>query len=194
MPAWAGGCLNTPPDQGWGRGRQPVVNVSWDDITKDYLPWLSKVTGKTYRLLTEAEWEYAARAGLHAAYAWGNDLGQNRANCKGCGSEWDAKRTAPVGSFQANAFGLQDMHGNVWEWAGLLQEQLRGRAGGRPGGRRDQLHPRAAGEPGTALPMTCVLLAGLATARQPVEQPRLPSRLSNVNRFQGPGFRDQVRA
>jgi formylglycine-generating enzyme required for sulfatase activity len=112
----AGGCLNSPPDQGWGRGRQPVVNVSWDDITKDYLPWLSKVTGKTYRLLTEAEWEYAARAGLHAAYAWGNDLGQNRANCKGCGSEWDAKRTAPVGSFQANAFGLQDMHGNVWEW------------------------------------------------------------------------------
>jgi formylglycine-generating enzyme required for sulfatase activity len=90
--------------------------VSWDDITKDYLPWLSKVTGKTYRLLTEAEWEYAARAGLHASYAWGNELGQNRANCKGCGSQWDAKQTAPVGSFAPNAFGLHDTHGNVWEW------------------------------------------------------------------------------
>ena len=112
----AGGCQNSPPDHGWGRGRQPILNVSWDDITKDYLPWLSKVTGKTYRLLTEAEWEYAARAGLHAAYAWGNDLGQNRANCKGCGSQWDAKQPAPVGSFAANTFGLHDMHGNVWEW------------------------------------------------------------------------------
>jgi formylglycine-generating enzyme required for sulfatase activity len=112
----AGGCRNSPADQGWGRERQPVVNVSWDDITKDYLPWLSKVSGKTYRLLTEAEWEYAARAGLHATYAWGNDLGQNRANCKGCGSQWDGKVPAPVGSFQANAFGLHDMHGNVWEW------------------------------------------------------------------------------
>ncbi len=112
----AGGCQNSPPDHGWGRGRQPVLNVSWDDIAKDYLPWLSKVTGKTYRLLTEAEWEYAARAGLHAAYAWGNDLGQNRANCKGCGSQWDAKQPAPVGSFPPNAFGLHDMHGNVWEW------------------------------------------------------------------------------
>jgi formylglycine-generating enzyme required for sulfatase activity len=112
----AGGCRNSPADQGWGRERQPVVNVSWDDITKDYLPWLSKVSGKTYRLLTEAEWEYAARAGLHAAYAWGNDLGQNHANCKGCGSQWDGKVPAPVGSFQANAFGLHDMHGNVWEW------------------------------------------------------------------------------
>jgi formylglycine-generating enzyme required for sulfatase activity len=112
----AGGCQNSPPDHGWGRGRQPILNVSWDDIAKDYLPWLSKVTGKTYRLLSEAEWEYAARARLHAAYAWGNDLGQNRANCKGCGSQWDAKQPAPVGSFAANAFGLHDMHGNVWEW------------------------------------------------------------------------------
>jgi formylglycine-generating enzyme required for sulfatase activity len=93
-----------------------VINVSWDDITMEYLPWLSKTTGKTYRLLTESEWEYAARSGLHATFSWGNEVGQNRANCKGCGSQWDAKRAAPVGAFQANSFGLHDMHGNVWEW------------------------------------------------------------------------------
>ena len=59
----AGGCKHRPGDEGWGRGKRPVINVSWDDITKEYLPWLSRKTGKTYRLLTEAEWEYAARAG-----------------------------------------------------------------------------------------------------------------------------------
>ena len=106
---------------GWGRGNRPVINVSWDDATKEYLPWLSRKTGKTYRLLTEAEWEYAARgvtsaSAVHTTYSWGNDIGKNRANCDGCGSQWDDKQTAPVGSFAANAFGLHDMHGNVWEW------------------------------------------------------------------------------
>jgi formylglycine-generating enzyme required for sulfatase activity/uncharacterized caspase-like protein len=112
----AGGCTRSPEDQGWGRGRRPVINVSWDDATKEFLPWLSRTTGKTYRLLTEAEWEYAARSATGTAYSWGNDIGKTRANCSGCGSQWDAKQTAPVGSFQANAFGLHDMHGNVWEW------------------------------------------------------------------------------
>src|SRR5262249_41609715 len=68
------------------------------------------------RLLTEAEWEYAARAGGRGTYTWGDEIGKNRANCDGCGSQWDNKQTAPVGSFEANSFGLYDMHGNVWEW------------------------------------------------------------------------------
>ena len=96
----AGGCKHKPDDEGWGRGKRPVINVSWDDITKEYLPWLSRKTGKTYRLLTEAEWEYAARAGSRAKYAWGDEIGKNSANCDGCGSHWDNKQTAPVGSFQ----------------------------------------------------------------------------------------------
>ena len=112
----AGGCKHNPEDQGWGRGLQPVINLSWDDATKDFLPWLSRKTGKVYRLLTEAEWEYAARGGSSRKYAWGDEVGRNHANCGGCGSQWDNKQTAPVGSFEANAFGLQDMHGNVWEW------------------------------------------------------------------------------
>jgi formylglycine-generating enzyme required for sulfatase activity len=111
----AGGCKLTPEDNGWGRDRRPVTNVSWDD-TRDYLAWLSGRTGKRYRLLTEAEWEYAARAGSATPYPWGDDIGEANANCRGCGSEWDWSQTAPVGSFPANAFGLHDMVGNVLEW------------------------------------------------------------------------------
>jgi formylglycine-generating enzyme required for sulfatase activity len=91
------------------------MNVSWDDA-KQYVAWIAKLTGKPYRLLTEAEWEYAARAGTTTTYSWGNDIGQGNANCDGCGSQWDNKQTAPVGSFKPNAFGLYDMHGNVWGW------------------------------------------------------------------------------
>ena len=104
-----------PSDSGWGRGNRPVINVSWDDATA-YAAWLSQQTGKKYRLPTEAEWEYAARAGSTTKYPWGDEVGLNNANCDGCGSQWDNKQTAPVGSFVANAFGLHDMHGNVWEW------------------------------------------------------------------------------
>jgi formylglycine-generating enzyme required for sulfatase activity len=110
------GCNTRPDDMGWGRGRRPVINVSFEEIANEYLPWLSAKTGKQYRLLTEAEWEYAARGGTATAYFWGNEVGHNRANCDGCGSQWDNMQTAPVGSFQANAFGLHDMHGNVREW------------------------------------------------------------------------------
>ncbi len=112
----AGGCGNyIPDDEGWGRGNRPVVNVSWDDA-QSYVRWLSARTGKTYRLLSESEWEYVARAGTETAYSWGDSIGVNRANCDGCGSQWNDKMTAPVGSFEANAWGVHDMHGNVWEW------------------------------------------------------------------------------
>jgi len=99
----------------WGRGKMPVINVSWSDA-KRYAVWLSQRTGKDYRLPTEAEWEYAARAGASTRYSWGNDTGMGDANCDGCGSQWDVRQAAPVGSFKPNAFGLCDMHGNVWEW------------------------------------------------------------------------------
>jgi formylglycine-generating enzyme required for sulfatase activity len=102
-------------DSGFGRGTRPVIDVSWDDA-QQYVAWLSLATGKNYRLLTEAEWEYAARAGSTTAFYWGNDIGKGNANCNGCGSQWDNRETSPVGSFQPNAFGLYDMAGNVWRW------------------------------------------------------------------------------
>ena len=112
----AGGCGSyIPDDEGWGRGNRPVIHVSWDDA-QSYVRWLSARTGKTYRLLSESEWEYVARAGTETAYSWGDSIGVNRANCDGCGSQWDNEKTAPVGSFAANAWGVYDMHGNVLEW------------------------------------------------------------------------------
>jgi formylglycine-generating enzyme required for sulfatase activity len=92
-----------------------VINVSWKEAVA-YAEWLSKQTGKRYRLPTEAEWEYAARAGTEAAYWWGNEVGKNHANCAGCGSQWEGKQTAPVGSFASNPWGLHDTAGNVYEW------------------------------------------------------------------------------
>ena len=112
----AGGCGNyIPDDMGWGLGNRPVINVSWEDA-QSYVRWLSARTGKTYRLLSESEWEYVARAGTGTAYSWGDSIGVNRANCDGCGSQWDNKKTAPVGSFEANGWSVHDMHGNVQEW------------------------------------------------------------------------------
>jgi len=107
-------CKNKQPsDEGWGRGRHPVVNVSWNDA-KEYVVWLSGKTGKPYRLLTEAEWEYAARAGSTGRYAFGETLDAKQA--KFSTGKQGVGETAEVGSFPANAWGLHDMHGNVWEW------------------------------------------------------------------------------
>ena len=117
-----------PNDQGWGRGRRPVINVTWDDACA-YAEWLSKRTGKRYRLPSEAEWEYAARAGTQTAYWWGDEIGRNRANCANCGSQWDGRQTAPVGSFERNRFGLYDTAGNVYEW---VQDCYHGSYAGAP--------------------------------------------------------------
>jgi formylglycine-generating enzyme required for sulfatase activity len=111
-----GGCNGYKPShEGWGRGRRPVVNVSWDDA-QSYVTWLSKKTRKSYRLLSGSEYEYAMRAGTQTVYPWGDTVGTNNANCHSCGSQWDAKQTAPVGSFAPNGFGLYDTVGNVREW------------------------------------------------------------------------------
>ncbi len=104
-----------PEDAGWGRGRHPVIDVSWLDALA-YAEWLSQKTGKRYRLPTEAEWEYAARAGTTTTYYWGNEVGRNHAQCDACGSSGEGKQTVPVGSFAPNPWGLYDMLGNVWQW------------------------------------------------------------------------------
>jgi formylglycine-generating enzyme required for sulfatase activity len=115
------------PDADWQNpgfaqtDRDPVVCVSWDDANA-YITWMnSKVTGNAsargeYRLPSDAEWEYAARAETQTAHWWGDSIGTGNANCDGCGSSWDKKQTAPVGSFAANSFGIADVLGNVWEW------------------------------------------------------------------------------
>jgi formylglycine-generating enzyme required for sulfatase activity len=102
-------------DSGMGRGTTPAVNISWDEALQ-YVTWLREMTGQPYRLLTEAEWEYAARAGTTTAYYWGDEIGKGNADCNGCGSKWDYREASPVGSFKPNAFGLYDMAGNVWQW------------------------------------------------------------------------------
>jgi formylglycine-generating enzyme required for sulfatase activity len=115
------GCDGYRPADEWGRGPQPVINVSWNDA-QAYVRWLSKKKAMICRLPSEAEWEYAARAKTTSDFALpapgGSDdiKGKNLANCADCGSKWDGRQTAPVGSFPRNGWGLQDMHGNVWEW------------------------------------------------------------------------------
>ena len=108
----AGGCDHRPDDWGWGRGNWPVINVSWDDA-REYVRWLSRKTGQAYRLPSEAEWEYAARAGTTTAFHFGIDTSPKHANYGG-----NEGKTVAVGSFPANAFGLHDVHGNVREWVG----------------------------------------------------------------------------
>ena len=116
-----GGCGGyRPGDEGWGRGRRPVINVSWDDA-KAYISWLRRKTGKRYRLLSEAEWEYVARAGTKSPFSTGSTISTDQANYNGnstygSGRKGDYRqRTVPAGSFSPNAFGLHDVHGNVGE-------------------------------------------------------------------------------
>jgi formylglycine-generating enzyme required for sulfatase activity len=103
-----GGILYKPNDEGWGRGRRPVINVSWNDC-KSYIRWLNSKTALPYRLLSEAEWEYCCRANTYSTYIFGSTINETMARFNG-------GKTVEVGSFDGNAFGLHDMHGNVWEW------------------------------------------------------------------------------
>ena len=98
------------PDQ----GNMPITNITWHDANA-YVRWLSEKTKRRFRLPTESEWEYAARAGTTTRYNTGDSL-VDAANCVGCSRQWGGKTAAPVGSFAPNEFGLFDVHGNVWEW------------------------------------------------------------------------------
>lgn len=104
-----------PEDEGWGRGSMPVINVSWQDARK-YARWLSSKLGGNYRLPTEAEWEYVARAGTSTRYYWGDKIQPQKANCRECGNQWDGRQATFVGSFAPNAFKIYDILGNVSEW------------------------------------------------------------------------------
>ncbi|WP_172965268.1 SUMF1/EgtB/PvdO family nonheme iron enzyme [Candidatus Thiodictyon syntrophicum] len=119
-----GGCKKIPEDRGWGRGNRPVFNISQNDV-QEYLIWLARKTGQPYRLPSEAEWEYAARAGTSTRFSTGKCISTEQANYDGtwsdpsnCGANTGVNlgHTQPVGSYPANPFGLYDMHGNVCEW------------------------------------------------------------------------------
>jgi formylglycine-generating enzyme required for sulfatase activity len=126
----AGGCTHKPSDEGWGRGNRPVININWHDA-REYVLWLKRQTGKSYRLPSEAEWEYAARAGTATSRYWGDGLAQacgyanahdetsrvnNKLSRESLSCDDGHANTAPVGSFKPNAFGLHDMLGNVLQW------------------------------------------------------------------------------
>ena len=111
----AKGCSVMPGDHNWGTGRRPIINITWADA-QEYVIWLTAKSGKVYRLPSEAEWEYAARAGTTTNYFWGDTLIKKIANCRDCGPKI-SHQSEPVGSFVANPWGFFDTHGNLWEWA-----------------------------------------------------------------------------
>ena len=110
----AGGCSDKP-HAGGTNDQLPTMNLGWEDAAQ-YVEWLGRTTGKPYRLPSEAEWEYAARAATATPYPWGREIGVARANCNGCGGSYDPKLPAAVGSFPPNAWGFYDMLGGVAEW------------------------------------------------------------------------------
>jgi formylglycine-generating enzyme required for sulfatase activity len=111
-----GGCNGFKPgDEGWGRGRRPAINVNWDDA-KAYAAWLSRKTGKTYRLLSDAEREYVTRAATTTPYWWGSSITRKQANYGIGSAPRFSGRAGPVDSFDPNPWGLYNVHGNVWEW------------------------------------------------------------------------------
>jgi formylglycine-generating enzyme required for sulfatase activity len=144
----AGGACNgyKPSDEGWGRGKRPVINVNWDDA-KVYTAWLSRKTGKTYRLLSEAEREYVTRGDTTTPFWWGSSITPKQANYDGSANPYkggDSKgerrqRTVPVDSFEPNPWGLYNVHGNVWEWT---EDCRNGSNAGNPG----DGHPRTTGD------------------------------------------------
>jgi formylglycine-generating enzyme required for sulfatase activity len=109
-----GGCTKVTTDANRPKN-VPVRDVSWEDA-QQYVKWLTKVTGKPYRLPTEAEWEYAARGGTATKFWWGEQMRKGTANCKDCGEPWQQEAPVPAGSFAPNPFGLHDVNGSVWEW------------------------------------------------------------------------------
>ena len=135
-----GGCPQVS-DSGFGRGTKPVINVTWDEA-QQYVAWLSEMTGRPYRLLTEAEWEYAARAGTTTAYYWGDEIGKANANCNGCGSQWDNRADLTSRIVQAQC--VRPLR-HVWQClamgGGLLSRQLRRGAHGWLGLDQRRLQP-----------------------------------------------------
>ena len=166
-----------PDDNGWGRGRRPVINVSWQDA-KDYAAWLSQETGKPYRLPTEAEWEYAARSGGHRDI-WAGTSEESELKHY---AVYGAKQTEPVGGKKPNGLGLSDMSGNVWEWVedcwhGTYQGAPKdGTAWGQAGGGDCGLRVVCGGSwyfvPGS---LRASYRSGLVPSRLPVQHYRFPS-------------------
>ncbi|MFM0056330.1 SUMF1/EgtB/PvdO family nonheme iron enzyme [Paraburkholderia phytofirmans] len=110
----ANACQKLTPESNTNKAA-PARDLSWDDA-QQYVKWLSKTTGKPYRLPTEAEWEYADRGGTTTAYWWGDQMRKGNANCKDCGDPWHKEGPEAAGSFAPNPLGLYDMNGSVWEW------------------------------------------------------------------------------
>jgi formylglycine-generating enzyme required for sulfatase activity len=110
----ANACQKLTPESNTNQ-TAPARDISWDD-SQQYVKWLSKITGKPYRLPTEAEWEYADRGGTTTAFWWGDQMRKGNANCKDCGDPWHKEGPESVGSFAPNPLGLYDMNGSVWEW------------------------------------------------------------------------------